>query len=443
MSYYKESENLELKSSFSDWKAIIISLAAFANKKGGQVLVGLADDGKAANLQVGKSTIEDFVNKLRNHTDPVLYPSINVKTFGLGEIVSIQVPESDQKPVVAFDRAYIRVGKTNIKLTASEVRQMVKAYTLPDYDEAVLNKSRENIELDTEMIISLNKEYFKFKGLSSDEILKRLEVIKEDRLTNAGYLCFAKKIRYIPAASIKAARFKGNSMSTFIDMKNFDSNLISAVDDILEFVSRHINMKVIINGDSHRKELWDYPIAALREAIINAVVHRDYSDPGNIQVRIFDDIIEVWSPGRLPKKIDISRLLVENRSIPRNRNLARIFYQVGLIENWGTGFHRMAEACRKNDNPLPLFEEKTGAFVITFKKRNGNEGINEGLNEGINEGINKLFFHIATHPGERLTEISNQLKIPKKTLERWIKELKEQEKIHFKGGKRNGGYYAL
>jgi ATP-dependent DNA helicase RecG len=196
---YKESETLELKSSFSDWKAIIISLAAFANKKGGQVLVGLADDGKAANLRVGKSTIEDFVNKLRNHTDPVLYPSINVKTFGLGEIVSIQVPESDQKPVFAFDRAYIRVGKTNIKLTASEVRQMIKTYTLPDYDEAVLNKSRENIELDTEMIISLNKEYFKFKGLSSDEILKRLEVIKEDRLTNAGYLCFAKKIRYIPA----------------------------------------------------------------------------------------------------------------------------------------------------------------------------------------------------------------------------------------------------
>ncbi|MCX6579147.1 MAG: hypothetical protein NT166_03065 [Candidatus Aminicenantes bacterium] len=81
--------------------------------------------------------------------------------------------------------------------------------------------------------------------------------------------------------------------------------------------------------------------------------------------------------------------------------------------------------------------------MITFKKRNGSEGINEGLSEGINEGINKLFFHIATHPGERLTEISNQLKIPKKTLERWIKELKEQEKIHFKGSKRNGGYYAL
>lgn len=370
---YKESENQELKSSFSDWKAIIISLAAFANKKGGQVLVGLDDNGKSTNLQVGKSSIEDFVNKLRNHTDPVLYPSINVITFGLGEIVSIQIPESDQKPVFAFDRAYIRVGKTNIKLTASEVRKMIKAYTLPDYDEAVLDKNRENIELDTEMILTLNKEYFKFKGLSIDQILKRLEVIKENKLTNAGYLCFSKKIQYIPAASIKAARFKGNTMSTFIDMKNFDSNLISAVNDILEFINRHINMKVIINGEAHRKELWDYPIAALREAVINAVVHRDYSDPGNIQIRIFDDIIEVWSPGRLPKEIDISKLLTENRSIPRNRNLARIFYQVGLIENWGTGFHRMVETCRKNGNPQPLFEEKTGAFVITFKKRNEND----------------------------------------------------------------------
>ena len=93
-------------------------------------------------------------------------------------------------------------------------------------------------------------------------------------------------------------------------------------------------------------------------------------------------------------------------------------------------------------NPQPLFEEKAGAFVITFKKRNENEGINEGLNEGLNKGINKLLFHISTHPGERLTEISNQLKISKKTLERWIRELKEQNKVLFKGSKRNGGYYA-
>lgn len=108
-----ESEKLEFKSSFAEWKEAIISLCAFANKKGGKVIIGMNDNGVASGIQVGKNTIEDFANKIKNHTDPILYPSINVKTFGLGEIIEIEVSESDNKPVFAFDRAYVRVGKTN------------------------------------------------------------------------------------------------------------------------------------------------------------------------------------------------------------------------------------------------------------------------------------------------------------------------------------------
>ena len=117
---YKESENLELKSSFSEWKEIIITLSAFANKNGGMVVVGLDDNGISVNLQIGKRTIEDFVNKIKKCVDPILYPSINVKTFGLGEIVEIKIPKSDNKPVFAFERAYVRVGKTNQKLSQTE-----------------------------------------------------------------------------------------------------------------------------------------------------------------------------------------------------------------------------------------------------------------------------------------------------------------------------------
>ncbi len=102
--HLKESEKIELKSSFSEWREAIVSLCAFANKKGGKVVIGMNDDGVASGIQVGKNTIEDFANKIKNNTDPILYPSINVKTFGLGEIVEIEVSESDNKPVFAFDR---------------------------------------------------------------------------------------------------------------------------------------------------------------------------------------------------------------------------------------------------------------------------------------------------------------------------------------------------
>lgn len=197
---YEESEKLELKSSFGEWKEIIKTLAGFANAKGGSIVIGLDDVGQPLGMKIGKGVIEDFANKIKLNTDPVLYPSIDVKTFGLGEIVEIAIASSDNKPVFAFERAYTRVGKTTQKLSTTEVR-------------------------------------------------------------------------------------------------------------------------------------------ALREAVLNALVHRDYTDSGNAQIRIFDDRLEIWSPGLLPKAIDIDNVYKDGRSVPRNNLLMRIFHHVELIENWGTGFH--------------------------------------------------------------------------------------------------------
>ena len=123
---YKESTKIELKSSLGEWKEIIKTLAGFANASGGIVVVGLDDDGQPLGMKIGKGAIEDFANKIKLNTDPVLYPSIDVKTFGLGEIVEIRVVSSDNKPVFAFERAYIRVGKTTQKLSTTEIRNLIK-----------------------------------------------------------------------------------------------------------------------------------------------------------------------------------------------------------------------------------------------------------------------------------------------------------------------------
>ena len=108
---------------------------------------------------------------------------------------------------------------------------------------------------------------------------------------------------------------------------------------------------------------------------MNAIVHRDYTDPGNIQIRIFDDRLEIWSPGLLPKELNIKSLLADNRSIPRNRGLAKIFHDIGFIEGWGTGFQRMVEGCAMNGNPKPELKEMTGAFVVKFTRCPAGEGI--------------------------------------------------------------------
>ena len=435
---YRESETLEKKSSFAAWKEIIISLCAFANKKGGKVVVGLDDQGNPVGLKIGKTTLEEMANKVKINTDPILYPSINVKTFGPGEVVELEIPESDNKPVFAFEKAYVRVGKTNQKLSATEIRDQIKRYTLPDFDQRTLEEDFAAIDLDFTAIRRLNETSFHFGKIPERRILEKLMVLKKGKLTNAGYLCFIKENDLIPSAVIKGARFKGNTTVHFLDMKDFKGNLIAAVDEILDFIQRHISMGVDIGAKAARDEKWDYPLAALREAVVNAIVHRDYTDSGNIQIRIFDDRLEIWSPGLLPKELNIKSLLAENRSIPRNRGMAKIFHDIGFIEGWGTGFQRMVAGCATNGNPKPEFMEMTGAFVVKFIRKPASEG----TNGGINEGTNRTMEFIRKNPGKRVIEIATAMNIPSKTIERWIKRLREEGKITFTGARKTGGYFA-
>ena len=239
-------------------------------------------------------------------------------------------------------------------------------------------------------------------------------------------------------------------MVHFLEMKDFKGNLIAAVNEVLDFIQRHISMGVGIGAKAARDERWDYPLEALREAVVNAVVHRDYTDPGNIQIRIFDDRPEIWSPGLLPKELNIKSLLADNRSIPRNRGLAKIFHDIGFIEDWGTGFQRMTDGCATNGNPKPEFKEMTGAFVVKFIRRSASEGgvggisggVSGGTDGGTKEGIDSLADYIRNTPGRNVTEITAALDIPQRTIERWIKKLKEQGEIVFSGPRKSGGYFV-
>ena len=270
----QESETLEYKSSFGEWKEIIQTLGAFANRKGGNIFVGLDDNGNYANLKIGKNTIEDFVNKIKLNTDPVLYPSINVKTFGPGEIVEIAIPESDNKPVFTFDKAFIRVGKSNIKLSSSELRKLIKKYTISDYDSQPTSINISEFEADKDTIAA-----YKDSILSDREnsFLEQFNIQIKNKISVSGYLCFTAKNTVFSNAIVKAARFKGETTRHFIDMKEFDSNLIKNVEQSLDFIKRHISLHAEIKDKAQRNEEWEYPLTAIREAVINAIVHRDYS----------------------------------------------------------------------------------------------------------------------------------------------------------------------
>ncbi len=354
-----ESETLEFKASFGEWKEAIHTLAAFANTQGGTLAVGLDDGGQPTGLVVGKGTIEDFLNKVHLNTDPVLYPSVAVRVFGPDQYVEITVPPSDERPVFAFDRAYVRVGRTTQKLSATAVRQMVLRYGAASFDEASVPLTRSKF--------ALSPQLKRRPGVAA--LLKDPWLWHGDHPTAALYLSLCDSNAYHPQASLQAGLFKGTNTAVFIDMKTFEAPLLVALEDAMGFVRKHLSMAVVLDGAPQRKEVWAVPLPAIREALINAVVHRDYTDPGQVQVRMFDDRLEIWSPGLLATGIALDQLGKQDRSQPRNRRLARIFQRVGVIESFGTGFQRMEQACRDAGAAAPVYSEQAGAFVVTFPYR--------------------------------------------------------------------------
>lgn len=176
-------------------------------------------------------------------------------------------------------------------------------------------------------------------------------------------------------------------------MKVFSGDIIDQVDKALNFVLEHIPMAAwLVPGEIERREKYEYPPDAVKEAIVNAIVHRDYSSTGNVQVRVFDDRIEMWNPGRLPEGWTVENLKEEHDSIPKNPLIANQFFLIKLIEKWGTGTNDMINECINWGLPEPEFEFTGTSLVVTFKKAKLSEEILQALR--LNERQKKAWEYV-------------------------------------------------
>ena len=197
-----------------------------------------------------------------------------------------------------------------------------------------------------------------------EESLVRLNLIKDKKLTNAAILLFGKNPqKFFLQSKIRCARFKGIKPLDFIDMKVLDGTILELREKAIKFVMRNIKHAVYFDAD-RRYDKWEYPLRAVEEAITNSLAHRDYYSAAEIQLSIFDDRIEMWNPGELPKPLTVKDLKKAHQSIPRNKLIADLLFMVKYIEKWGTGTNRIMEEMLKNKLPEPNFLLKSGSFVI-------------------------------------------------------------------------------
>ncbi|MDA2922012.1 helix-turn-helix domain-containing protein [Patescibacteria group bacterium AH-259-L07] len=366
-----ESESLELKLSLSQIKEIIQTIAGFANKNGGKIIIGVSFVGNISGLQTGKDTIERLTNKISTSLEPKVYPKIEVKEIVKKRIIIIDIDEAKEKPVFAFGRAFKRVGKSTLRMSKEETEKLIlerkKVYwdeqvcedaTLQDIDEDKVKwflrkaKHERNFDIETEIPIK--------------EVLERLRLIKNRKLINASILLFGKDPqKFFLQAKIRCARFKGTAAVDFIDMKLIEKSIIDQVDEAEKFVLSHIKKaaKIVM---FKREEVWEYPPDALREAIVNAVCHRDYSIHGNIKIAILDDRIEISNPGRLPESLTPSLLKRKHDSILRNPSIANNFFLIKNIEQWGRGTNKIVQWCVEHGLKEPDFNEIGGGFEVKF-----------------------------------------------------------------------------
>lgn len=371
-----ESEIVEFKSSTGSLSAGMKTICAFLNSDhGGTVIFGVKDDGKIVGQDATDKTRKEIAVEL-NKIEP--HPKIDIKYVRIaGErqaIIMVANP-GERAPYVYDGRAYVRNQSTTDRMSQEEYLYLHHKNN-PALWENLTNNTCKLSDLDRNRIKEVVRMAVFEKRLpeasmtaSIPDILKKLGLIIDDKLTNAAVILFCKKEdKQFMQSSIQLARFKGTDKTEFLDTKTYRANAFDLYDKAMDFLLFSLPVAAHIeSGNPMRVEEPAIPYSVLREAVTNALVHRDYSNAGGtLAIAIYDDRVNITNIGALPKGVQLNQLSKEHPSIRRNPLIAHVFYLCGKIEKWGRGTLNMIQDCKKAGNPLPKYEEVGGAFSVTL-----------------------------------------------------------------------------
>ncbi len=433
-----ENKFTEFKTSFQ--KEAIETVIAFANANGGDIFVGVKDNGSVAGINLHA----DIVNSIKKNTEPRIFVDIEEILVRKKTVLKIHVDEYPMKPVACKGRYFIRRSNSNHQMTPQEISDTHMRMLGGSWDYfADVHHSIEDI--DEENILK----FMKLADIedSIENIYRKFDLIKDGRPTFGCYLLFNNNDRAI-TTNIEIGRFQTETVIK--DSLSINGALLNQVDAVMDFIYKHINKAYVITGKPQRDEVWDYPMDAIREIVTNMIVHRDYRSSGHTTVKIFDDKIEFFNFGKLPDDLSLENIKSGYyKSHPRNIQIAEVFKTANIIEKYGSGIKRVIDAFREYGLKEPFFEPMMGGLNVTVYKAKNREEINEGVNVGVdvgvdvgvNVGVNELFKFIVEHqPVRTNTLISTFNTVTQRTIERWLKILKDESKIVYQGSPKTGGY---
>lgn len=372
-----EGKTLEFKENANSLDGIIKTIIGFANTAGGILIVGIRDKTREV-IGVRNALLEEerLANAIADCVAPLLVPDIEVQSFRDRELIILRVPhvagpfylksEGPEKGV------YIRFGSTNRKADQEMVSLLKLFASNLTYDELPSPKG----EVDWELV---KKAFSCVKKRPSEKTCEMLGVfssrpgqLNSTKLypTIGGILLFdPNRLKSFPDSTVRCARFGGTTKEKIIDQNEIELPLPFAIEEVIRFIERNTRVEGKI-GRIQREDIPEYPPLVIREAIINAFLHTDYSMKGcHIQIAIFEDRIEITNPGGFPFGQTLEKALAGFSRL-RNRVLGRVFRELNLIEQWGSGIQRMFAICERQGLKTPEIAELNNQFrLILFSKR--------------------------------------------------------------------------
>lgn len=436
-----ETQNIEYKSVWKD--EYLKWICGFANAQGGTLYIGKDDNGDVVGVKNAKKLLEDLPNKIT--TILGIVAAVNLHETPEGEYIEIVV-EPHPNPVNYKGEYHFRSGST---------KQELKGTALDKFLLQKQGKHWDGVSIPNVSVADLKPETFDFfrnkgiksKRLDSDVLTDTNEVLLNNlKLTDNGYLKRAAILlfhpdpeKFVSGAYIKIGFFRTDSDLLFQDVIN--GNLFEQVEKTMDLLLTKYTKALISYEGLTRVETYEYPKDALREALLNAVAHKDYTGPYPIQISVYPDKIMIWNYGKLPENWTVEDLLDKHSSQPRNPDIATAFFRSGYVESWGRGMDKMRNLCQEAKIPAPQFSCKGNDFWTVFRKDIYNK---EDLSKlGLNERQMDALVYFKSKGRITSTEYAEKYNISDRTARRDLSELTEKKLLKNEGDTNLSKYIFL
>lgn len=419
----KESQNTEWKASWRE--AYFKWVCGFANAQGGKLFIGIDDKGNIKHLSNAKKLLEDIPNQARDILG--LMVDVNLHTKDGRDYLEIVV-EAYPFPISLRGKYYYRSGSTLQELKGAALTKFLLERQGKKWDGVpVPNISVEYLKTDTfnffkEKAANSNRLDAEDVQGSNQELLQSLHLYLEDEkmLKRAAVLLFhPKPEKYVTGAYIKIGFFETDDDLKYQD--EVKGNLLEQAEEALDLLKTKYDKAEITYNNGVREETYTFPQDAVREALLNAIAHKDYSSGIPIQISVYNDKIIFWNEGQLPENWTVDRLTQKHPSKPFNPDIANTLFRAGYIESWGRGTIKIINACKAHKIAPPIFSSTPPDFQIELIKYSDQSLKDKGLKEE----LRKMVLHVQEYGSVTNSEVQKICNVSKATATRYLNELEE------------------